>query len=148
MSLEPADYATFLTDLKTRIRAARTRAALAVNRELIVLYYEIGCGILEQQDRLGWGAKVVQQLAADLRREFPDMKGLSRTNLLYMRAFAEVYPSEAFVQQPAGQIPWFHNRIVLDKLKTHSEREWYIRACIQNGWSQAILEAQDAAGEA
>ncbi len=142
MTLRPTDYAAFLDDLKTRIQAARTKAALAVNRELILLYWQIGRGILEQQNRLGWGAKVVQQLAGDLRQEFPDMKGLSRTNLLYMRAFAGAYPNEAFVQQVAGQIPWFHNCIVLDKLKTHPEREWYIQACIQNGWSRAILEAQ------
>lgn len=144
MTLEPADYATFLTDLKTRIRAARTRAALAVNRELIVLYYEIGRGILERQERFGWGTKVVQQLAADLRREFPDMQGLSRTNLLYMRAFAEAYPDEAFVQQVVGQLPWGHNVRLLDKLSSTVERTWYARACIQNGWSRAILEAQIA----
>jgi predicted nuclease of restriction endonuclease-like (RecB) superfamily len=138
------DYAAFLTDLKTRIQAARTKAALAVNQALIVLYHGIGRQILKQQRQQGWGAKIVQQLAGDLRREFPDMKGLSRRNLMYMRAFAEAYPDEPFVQQVAAQLPWFHNCIVLDKIKAHSEREWYLRACIRNGWSRAVLEAQIA----
>jgi predicted nuclease of restriction endonuclease-like (RecB) superfamily len=141
--LEPQfDYPTLLSDLKTQIRAARTKAALAVNRELILLYWSIGQQILEQQSRQGWGAKVVPQLAKDLRLEFPEMKGLSRTNLLYMRAFANTYPDEAFVQQVAGQLPWFHNCILLDKVKDAQTREWYIRACIQNGWSRPTLEMQ------
>ncbi len=141
--LEPLfDYPSLLSDLKTQIRAARTKAALAVNRELVLLYWNIGRQILEQQTRQGWGAKVIEQLAKDLRLEFPDMQGLSKRNLQYMRAFAEAYPDEPFVQQAAAQIPWFHNCVVLDKLKDAQTREWYIRACIQNGWSRAILEAQ------
>ena len=94
------------------------------------------------QTRQGWGAKVIEQLAKDLRLEFPDMQGLSKRNLQYMRAFAEAYPDESFVQQAAAQIPWFHNCVVLDKAKDIQTREWYIRACIQNGWSRAILEMQ------
>ena len=136
------DYPSLLTDLKTQIRAARTKAALAVNRELILLYWSIGRQILEQQKRQGWGAKVVPQLAKDLRLEFPDMKGLSRTNLLYMRAFAEAYPDSEFVQQVVGQLPWGHNVRLLDKLDSLEVREWYAKACIQNGWSRPILEAQ------
>jgi predicted nuclease of restriction endonuclease-like (RecB) superfamily len=141
--LEPQfDYPTLLSDLKTQIRAARTKAALAVNRELILLYWSIGQQILEQQSRQGWGAKVVPQLAKDLRLEFPDIQGLSRTNLLYMRAFAEAYPNLEFVQQVVGQLPWGHNVRLLDKVKDAQTREWYIRACIQNGWSRPILEVQ------
>jgi predicted nuclease of restriction endonuclease-like (RecB) superfamily len=140
--LESGDYAAFLEDLKSRIRTARVKASLSVNREMVLLYWGIGRDILERQTRFGWGAKVVQRLATDLRSEFPDMRGLSRTNLMYMRAFAKAYPEDSFVQQVAGQIPWFHNCVVLDKLKTHEDREWYIRACIQNGWSRPILEAQ------
>jgi predicted nuclease of restriction endonuclease-like (RecB) superfamily len=140
--LEPQfDYPTLLTDLKTQIRTARTKAALAVNHELILLYWSIGQQILEQQSRQGWGAKVVPQLAKDLRLEFPEMQGLSKRNLHYMRAFAEAYLEE-FVQQVAAQLPWFHNCILLDKVKDAQAREWYIRACIQNGWSRPILEMQ------
>jgi predicted nuclease of restriction endonuclease-like (RecB) superfamily len=144
MTLETNDYAAFLTDLKTRIRAARTKAALAVNRELVLLYWQIGQGILERQARFGWGSKVVQQLATDLLEEFPDMQGLSRRNLMYMKAFAEAYPEEEFVQQLVAQLPWGHNVRLLDKLDSLEQRDWYIRACIQNGWSRAVLEAQIA----
>jgi predicted nuclease of restriction endonuclease-like (RecB) superfamily len=100
------DYPTLLSDLKTQIRAARTKAALAVNRELILLYWSIGKQILEQQSRQGWGAKVVPQLAKDLRLEFPDMQGLSKRNLQYMQAFAGAYPSLEFVQQVVAQLPF------------------------------------------
>ena len=90
----------------------------------------------------GWGAKVIQQLAKDLKREFPDMRGFSRSNLLYMRAFAEAYPEEAIVQQAAGQIPWFHNCILLDKVKDPTQRLWYIQKTLEHGWSRNVLVLQ------
>lgn len=135
-------YQELLEDLKLRIRAARVRAALSVNRELVLLYWHIGRAILERQAREGWGAKVIERLGEDLRREFPDMRGLSRANLFYMRSFAEAYQAEEIVQQLAGQLPWYHNVVIFTKLKDPALREWYIRACIEHGWSRAVLEAQ------
>jgi predicted nuclease of restriction endonuclease-like (RecB) superfamily len=135
-------YDEFLRDLKERIRTAQIKAALAVNRELVVLYWQIGCQILARQKSEGWGTKVVEQLAKDLKSEFPDMTGLSRTNLLYMRAFAEAYPDESIVQQAAGQIPWFHNCVLLDKIKAPDQRLWYIQQTIANGWSRNVLVLQ------
>lgn len=135
----PEDYETFLHALKERIRTAQVRAALAVNRELTLLYWQIGQDILLRQQQQGWGAKVVTKLAKDLQKEFPAIKGFSRTNLLYMRAFAEAYPDEAIVQQVAGQIPWFHNCTLLDKVKDPQERLWYIQKTIQQGWSRSVL---------
>ena len=135
-------YAELLEQLKTRIRSARLQAILAVNCELIQLYWEIGRTILERQEREGWGAKVIERLGADLRHEFPDMRGLSRANLFYMRAFAEAYQDEQFVQQLAGQLPWYHNVVIFTRLKLPELREWYIRACLEHGWSRAVLEAQ------
>lgn len=135
-------YQKLLDNLKNRIRDARVRAALSVNRELVLLYWQIGKAILERQAQDGWGAKVIERLADDLRREFSDMKGLSRANLFYMRAFAEAYPSEQIIQQLAGQIPWWHNVVIMTRLKDPELREWYIRACIENGWSRAVLMAQ------
>ena len=119
MSIEfiSRDYEAFLQELKDHIRNAQTRAALAVNRELVILYWQIGHEILTRQQELGWGAKVVTKLAKDLKIAFPEMKGFSRTNLLYMRSFADAYPDKQFVQQAAGQIPWFHNCTLLDKVK-------------------------------
>jgi predicted nuclease of restriction endonuclease-like (RecB) superfamily len=123
-SLQPEGYEDFLQELKQRIRTAQVRAAVAVNRELILLYWHIGRDILNRQVRAGWGAKVIDRLAADLRSEFPDIKGFSRTNLLYMRAFAETWPEESFVQQVVGQIPWGHNLRILDLVKDLQQREW------------------------
>jgi predicted nuclease of restriction endonuclease-like (RecB) superfamily len=139
-------YAQFLADLKSRIQAAQLRASLAVNHELVLLYWQMGRDILERQRRESWGAKVIDRLAADLKRAFPDMKGFSPRNLKYMRRFAEVWPEEAFVQQVAAQLPWFHNCIVLDKLSGPDERVWYSRAAIEHGWSRAILVHQIESG--
>jgi predicted nuclease of restriction endonuclease-like (RecB) superfamily len=88
------------------------------------------------------GSRVIDRLAEDLRREFPNMKGLSRANFFYMRAFAEAYPNKEFVQQLAGQLPWYHNVVIFTKLKDPALREWYIRACIEHGWSRSVLETQ------
>lgn len=139
---KPPGYAEFLGALKERIRGARVRAALAINSELLLLYWHIGREILARQKQVGWGGKVIQQLADDLRREFPDMKGLSRSNLLYMRKLAEAWADEVIVQQLVGQIPWGHNVRLLDRLKNHAEREWYARATIEHGWSRAVLDYQ------
>lgn len=108
-ALIPADYAAWLLSLKEQIRTSRVKASLAVNKELVMLYWRIGKEILERQAAQGWGTKVIEQLARDLKSEFPDMEGLSRTNLLYMRAFANAWDDEVIVQQLAGQLPWFHN---------------------------------------
>jgi predicted nuclease of restriction endonuclease-like (RecB) superfamily len=141
-NLIPNGYADFLQDLKQRIRAAQVRAGLAVNRELILLYYQIGQDILTRQEQNGWGAKVIERLSRDLKAAFPEMQGLSRTNLLYMRAFAEAWPEEAIVQQVVGQIPWGHNVRLLDKLSDASARLWYARKTIEHGWSRTVLELQ------
>ena len=85
------DYSNWLVELKTRIHTAQQRATLAVNHELIALYWQIGRDILTRQSEQGWGAKVIERLAHDLRIAFPEMKGFSRANLMYMRAFAEAW---------------------------------------------------------
>lgn len=139
---DTTNYNHFLNDLKSRIRSARTRAALAVNRELVLLYWQIGRDILERQEREGWGAKVIERLATDLRAEFPDMKGFSPRNLKYMRKFAESWVDEEFVQQAAAQIPWFHNCVLLDKVGSKTEREWYIHKAFEHGWSRDVLVMQ------
>ncbi len=135
----PGGYEDLLGQLKERIRSAQLRAGLAVNRELVLLYWQIGGEILGRQGREGWGAKVIDRLAADLRRSFPEMTGLSARNLKYMRAFAEAWPDGAIVQQAAAQIPWFHNCVLLDKVKNQDERSWYINKTIENGWSRNVL---------
>lgn len=116
------DYPALLARLRALIRTSRVRAALAVNSELVLLYWRIGNDILAQQTQQGWGAKVVDRLAEDLRRAFPEMTGLSPRNSKYMRAFAAAWPDEPIVQQLAAQIPWFHNCLLLDKIKSPVER--------------------------
>jgi predicted nuclease of restriction endonuclease-like (RecB) superfamily len=137
----PAGYAVWLADLKTRIRETRLRTALAVNSELIGLYWRIGQDILERQERDGWGGKVVARLAADLRTEFPESRGFSRANLLYMRAFAEAWPDQAIVQRVVGQLPWGQN-IELLGIKDAGERLWYAEAALAHGWSRPVLATQ------
>jgi predicted nuclease of restriction endonuclease-like (RecB) superfamily len=139
-------YQDLLAHLKSQIRTAQVRAAVAVNRELVLLYWGIGKEILQRQASEGWGSKVVDRLAHDLRSEFPDMSGLSRTNLLYMRAFAETWPDESIVQQVVGQIPWGHNLRLLDLVKERQERLWYAHAAIENGWSRNVLVLQIESG--
>jgi predicted nuclease of restriction endonuclease-like (RecB) superfamily len=136
------DYEDFLSDLKERIRTAQVRAALAVNREMVLLYWQIGCDILSRQQQQGWGAKVIDRLSKDLKTAFPEMKGFSRTNLLYMRAFAAAYPDEQIVQEVLGQITWYHNITLLDKVKLETERLWYAHATVQQGWSRNVLVHQ------
>lgn len=134
-----ADYTTWLADLKQRINSAQQRAVLSANRELVLLYWQIGRDILERQQAQGWGAKVIEQLAKDLTAAFPCMKGFSRRNLLYMRSFAEAWPESEFVQEVLAQLPWYHQVTLLDKLKTRAEREWYAAKAIENGWSRNVM---------
>lgn len=141
-SQQPADYTAWLTDLKARIRNAQTRAAISVNRELVLLYWQIGREILDRQHAQGWGSKVIDGLAHDLCTAFPDMKGFSSRNLKYMRAFAEAWPDEEFVQGVLAQLPWYHQIALLDKLADTETRRWYVVNAIEHGWSRNILVHQ------
>lgn len=138
----PEGYADWLVDLKSRIHSAQQRAALAVNRELVLLYWQIGRDILARQASQGWGAKVIERLAHDLRTAFPEMKGFSRANLMYMRAFADAWEEAEIVQQPVGQLPWGHNLVLLSKLKASAERQWYAAKTLEHNWSRNILVMQ------
>jgi len=138
----PNGYAELLTDLKARIRTAQVKAALSANRELILLYWEIGRRILDEQQKEGWGAKVIERLAHDLKVEFPEMRAFSSRNLLFMRALAEAYRDKQFVKQLVSQIPWGHNIRILQAIKNPVEREWYISQTIEFGWSRSILVLQ------
>jgi len=140
--LVPEGYKEFLRALKQRIRTAQVKAALAVNSELVVLYWQIGKGILTRQKSDGWGTRVIERLAKDLRVAFPDMHGFSPRNLRYMKAFAAAWPNQTILQQLAAKLPWFHNCVLLDKVKSADERRWYVQGTIQNGWSRNVLVHQ------
>lgn len=147
--LSAQSYQAWLNQLKADIRTAQQRSVLAVNQELIKLYWRIGKDILQRQQDQGWGAKVIEQLAQDLRQAFPDLKGFSRTNLLYMRSFAENwadFDQNPIVQQAVGQIPWGHNLMLLTKLNKPQARLDYARLCIEHGWSRNVLQHQIESG--
>jgi predicted nuclease of restriction endonuclease-like (RecB) superfamily len=142
----PEDYHHFFEELKERIPNAQVRAALAINRELILLYWQIGADILNRQQQQKWGAKVIDNLAADLRKAFPEMKGFSSRNLKYMRSFAETYQDFEFVQEVLAQITWYHNITLIEKVKSPDERLWYARQTIEQGWSRNVLVHQIDSG--
>lgn len=132
-------YTEWLTNLKSKIRSVQIKAAIAINAELIGFYWELG-KMLSEKEQI-WGSKLVEQVAKDLQMAFPDMKGLSRSNLYNTKKFYQFYQDE-IVQQPVGQIPWGHNILIFTKSKTQKEAEFYIEQTIRNGWSRDSLAFQ------
>jgi predicted nuclease of restriction endonuclease-like (RecB) superfamily len=136
------NYRHWFSELKLRVERARQRAVASANRELVVLYWQIGRDILERQQEQGWGSGVVDQLARDLKAAFPDMRGFSPRNLKYMRALAQAFPQPEFVQQPVAQLPWSHVVTLLDKLDDAHRRLWYAEKSLEHGWSRSVLTMQ------
>jgi predicted nuclease of restriction endonuclease-like (RecB) superfamily len=136
-------YQLFIASLKTRIQQSQTRAALAVSRELIELYWHIGKEIIRAQKEYNWGDKVLEQVSKDLQAAMPDIAGFSKRNLERMRALYLAYPAEnQFAAQAVPQIPWGHQVVILQKIKDPAQRLWYANQTIENGWSRSILELQ------
>ena len=144
--LDNNNYAALIQTLKTEISQARIRAHLSVNKEMISLYWRIGSQILERQDKEGWGTKVIEHISNDLRKEFPEMKGLSARNLVYMQTFAKAYLDFPITQAALAQITWYHNITLLDKIKDYEERIWYAKETAKNGWSRNVMVAQIQTG--
>lgn len=141
--IQPVDYAETLDALKRRVREARFTLQRRANAELLSLYWHIGDTILRKQEVSGWGSGIVTRLASDLQAEFPTMRGLSRSNLFSMRAFAAAWPlRDGIVQQPVGQLPWTHVVELLSKLDDQALREWYAGKDVQHTWSRAALLSQ------
>lgn len=148
----PQDYKLVLESLKKRIKSAQLKAATSVNRELILLYFEIGQEIVQKQENDGWGKSTVEQLANDLRKGFPGMKGFSPLNVWRMRAFYLAYSKDLEklsqpvteiqvkkVQQLVAQIPWGHTIALVHKVKDSQKRLWYVQKTVEHGWSRAVL---------
>ena len=140
--LKGESYMHLIQSLKQEISNARIRAHLAVNKEMIHLYWNIGKKILERQNDEGWGTKVIENISNDLRKEFPEMKGLSYQNISYMRQFVIEYENESILQQAVGEIPWGHNIAIFSKIKDPVQRLWYAQKTIKNGWSRNVLSMQ------
>jgi predicted nuclease of restriction endonuclease-like (RecB) superfamily len=148
----PLGYAELLAEFKNRIQNARVRAAVAASRELVRLYWDIGREIVRRQEQEGWGKGVVDRLGGDIQRAFPGIAGFSSRNIWRMRAFYRAYTPEAVVlpqlaaelegadlPQAAAEIPWFHNVVLIEKLKNSAQRLWYAQKVVQHGWSRAVL---------
>ena len=138
----PTGYHELLQELKGHIRSAQVRAALAVSRELVLLYWSIGRELSERFEREGWGGRIIDRLSQDLRAEFPGVEGYSPRNLRYMRSLAEAWPDAAILQRLIAKLPWGHNLRVLDRIKDRPTREWYLEAALEYGWSQDVLVLQ------
>lgn len=137
--MNTTEYLSIIENIKHEINAAQYRAAVHVNADMLLIYYDIGCVINEHKT---WGSKFIDNLAADIRLAFPKSKGYSVRNLKYMAKFAETYAEREFVQQVVAQIPWGHNIVILDKVNNLEERKWYIKKSAQNGWSRNVLVHQ------
>lgn len=135
-------YLQFIEEIKNEIRQQRLRVVLTANSSMICLYWNIGRAIIKKQEEEGWGAKVIDRMAKDLKDAFPEMSGFSPRNIKYMRKFAECWPDDDIVQRVVAQIPWRTNRLLLDKLSDPVSRLWYAQKTIENGWSSTILELQ------
>ena len=140
--LTPADYAALLAEVKERVRSAQYAALKAVNKELVTLYWDIGRLITSRQADAAHGAAIAEQLAADLRREYPGESGYSRRNVFYMREFYLAYRDSPKVQPLVAQIGWTQNLIILQRCKDQLEREFYIRMTRKLGWTKKVLSAK------
>ncbi len=141
--MNSGEYLATVEQIKQEIKAAQYHASVQVNTELVMLYHSIGTVINEHK---AWGNKFIENLAMDIRREFPASKGYSVRNLKYMAKFAQTYPDREFVQTVSAQIPWSHNIAILDKVKDPEVRLWYTQKTIENGWSHNVLIHQIESG--
>ncbi len=139
-------YSRFIEEIKAEIRQQRISVVLNANASMICLYWNIGQAILQKQAEEGWGAKVIDRMATDIKAAFPETSGFSPRNIKYMRKFAQCWPDFELVQQVVAQIPWRTNRMLLDKLDSSESRLWYARKTIENGWSSAVLDLQIQSG--
>lgn len=135
-------YLQFIEEVKSEIQRQRISVVLNANASMIRLYWNIGQAILQKQSDEGWGAKVIDRMAADIKASFPEMSGFSPRNIKYMRKFAECWPDYTIVQQVVAQLPWRTNITLMDKLKDPESRIWYAQKVIENGWSSTVLDIQ------
>lgn len=135
-------YLDFIEEIKKEIENQRLNVVLNANSSMICLYWNIGKAVLQKQKEEGWGAKVIDRMAKDIKEAFPDMSGFSPRNIKYMRKFAECWPDFEIVQRIVARIPWRSNISLMDKLADEESRIWYAQKAIENGWSKTILDMQ------
>ncbi|KAF3888612.1 MULTISPECIES: PDDEXK nuclease domain-containing protein [Nostocales] len=148
----PANYGEALKSIKARIHSTQIQAAVAVNKELIALYWDIGQEIISRQESEGWGTAVIERLAKDLQKSFPGVKGFSARNIWRIRAFYLAYTLDVksvvdvipgvdgiILPQAVAEIPWGHNILLLEKVKDLKARFWYVHKTLEHGWSRSVL---------
>ena len=141
--MNSSEYISIVENIKREIKVAQYRAAIHANVDMLLLYHDIGCVINEHKT---WGNRFIDNLATDIRIDFPESKGYSVRNLKYMAKFAETYPNREFVQTVSAQIPWSHNIAIIEKVKDPEQRIWYIQKTAENGWSHNVLMHQIESG--
>jgi predicted nuclease of restriction endonuclease-like (RecB) superfamily len=140
--LATIEYKNLLAEIKARVRTARIRASLAANAELLQFYWELGKMLNEVSDTSTWGNNWLGQLSNDLRQDFPDMEGFSKTNLYNIRRLYKFYTDDEFFHQAGGKIPWRHHVEIFTKAQSLNEAHFYIQQTLENGWSRDILGLQ------
>ena len=139
MLISAKEYLNVVENIKAQIVNAQRRVLWGVNRELIVLYWNIGKTINANKT---WGSKFIENLARDIKSAFPELRGFSFRNLKYMSQFANTHNDAQIGQEPPAQLTWTHNIILLDRIKSRDEMLWYAEQSIENGWSSNILDLQ------
>ncbi len=139
MQINSSEFNQFIKDIKSKIYSAKSKAILSANKLMIELYFEIGKSIVEKQEALGWGKSVVEQMSKDLIDEFGEKSGYSSQNLWYMRQFYNSYKNNPILQQLVGEIPWGSNIVIFTKCKDDTQKEYYIKNTIENGWNRNVL---------
>lgn len=134
-------YRKWLKDIKQKIKAAQLKVAVSVNTQLIEMYWLLAEDIVKKQQFANWGDAVLEQLSLDLKLSFPNMNGFSRRNLYAIRQWYLFYSVQhEFVPQAVAQIPWGHNRLIINKIKNIEQAIYYCKATVENGWNRDTLE--------
>lgn len=134
------DYKAFIQEIKQQVQRAQIKAAIAINRELLQLYWELAERVVHKQQTAAWGDGFLMQMSKDLQAAFPDMKGFSLRNLKYIRQWYQFWSgTEPIGQQAVAQIPWGHNLVIISKIKQPDEALYYVQQTIEHNWSRAVL---------
>lgn len=131
------DYKPFLKEITEKIRNSQYEAMRTLNKALIRLYWDIGKEIYEQQQQKGWGKSIVEVLADELKKEFPNVKGFSSRNLWNMRNFYVTYQADEKLQPMVAEISRTKNLVIMEKCKEDLKREFYIRMTKLYDWKKS-----------
>lgn len=134
-------YFEVLHDIKKTLMITRNKIVENVNKDLILMYYNIGLKLIENNK---WGSSFIDTLAKDLKMEFPTLKGMSARNLRYMQKFATEFDNDEFLQHDVAKLPWTSVTTIMDQVKDKEQRNWYIKESVQNGWSRPVIVHQIA----